>query len=57
MKRKSDGYILISLARLVARGTSPNGWGGIDYEERFAPVEKFTSIRIVAAMVAHLAGF
>jgi len=37
VKRKSDGYILISLARLVARGTSHNGWGGIDYEERFAP--------------------
>ena len=47
-KRKADGQIDRFKARLVAQGFSQQH--GVDYEETFAPVAKYKSIRTVLAI-------
>ena len=49
-KHFANGSIEKYKARFVARGFSQKE--GIDYEETFAPVARYTSIRIVLALAA-----
>ena len=49
IKHAVDGSIENNKARFVARGLSQKE--GIDYEERFATVGRYTSIRSVLALV------
>ena len=49
MKHAADGSIEKYKARFVARGFSQKE--GIDYEETFAPVAKYTSIISIRALV------
>jgi hypothetical protein len=50
IKHAADGSIEKYKARFVARGFSQKE--GIDYEETFAPVARYTSIRTIIALVA-----
>ena len=48
IKHAANGSIEKSKARFVAIGFSQKG--GIDYEETFAPVSRYTSIRTIMAL-------
>jgi transposase InsO family protein len=50
-KRGKDGSIIKHKARLVARGNRQRY--GVDYEETYAPVARYASIRCILAIVAH----
>jgi hypothetical protein len=50
IKHAADGSIEKYKARFVARGFSQKE--GIDYEETFAPVARYTSIRTIIAIAA-----
>ena len=52
IKHAADGSIEKYKARFVARGFSQKE--GIDYEETFAPVARYTSIRAVISLAAVL---
>lgn len=49
-KRNNDGEIIRHKARLVARGFSQRY--GIDYEETYSPVVRYTSIRVLMSIAA-----
>jgi hypothetical protein len=51
-KHAADGSIEKYKARFVARGFSKNE--GIDYEETFSPVARYTSIRTIIALAAKM---
>ena len=50
-KRGPNGEIVKYKARLVAKGCSQRY--GVDYEETYAPVARFPSIRAILALAAH----
>ena len=52
IKHAADGSIGKHKARFVARCFSPKE--GIDYEETFAPIAIYTSIRTIIALVAKM---
>jgi hypothetical protein len=51
IKRGADGQILKYKARIVAKGYSQTY--GVDYEETYAPVVRYYSLRMVLALSAH----
>ena len=52
VKTNADGTIERHKARLVARGFTQTA--GVDFEETFSPVVKYTSIRTLCAIVNQL---
>jgi transposase InsO family protein len=51
MKRDKDGNVSKFKARLVAQGFTQVF--GVDYAETYAPVARYTSIRLIIALAAH----
>ena len=51
VKRGKDGQLLKFKARFVAKGYAQRY--GIDYEETYAPVARYPSIRMLVALAAH----
>jgi Reverse transcriptase (RNA-dependent DNA polymerase) len=51
VKRGADGQIIKYKARIVAKGYSQTY--GIDYDETYAPVVRYSSLRMVLALAAH----
>ena len=51
-KHAADGSIEKYKARFVARGFSQKE--GIDYEETFAPIARYTSIRTIMALASKM---
>jgi hypothetical protein len=52
IKHVADGSIEKYKARFVARGFSQKE--GIDYEETFTPIARYTSIRTITALAAKM---
>ena len=52
IKHAADGSVKKYKARFVARGFSHVE--GIDYEETFAPVARYTSIRTIIALATYM---
>jgi hypothetical protein len=52
IKHTTDGSIEKYKARFVARGFSQKE--GVDYEETFAPVSRYTSIRVVISLTSFM---
>jgi hypothetical protein len=52
IKHAANGSIEKYKARFVARGFSQKE--GIDYEETFAPIARYTSIKTIIALVAKM---
>jgi hypothetical protein len=52
IKHATDGSIEKYKARIVARGFSQKE--GIDYEETFVPIARYTSIRTIIALAAKM---
>ncbi|KAG5674318.1 hypothetical protein PVAND_004295 [Polypedilum vanderplanki] len=50
LKRESDGKVARYKARLVAKGFTQRY--GIDYEETYSPVVRYTSVRLLMALAA-----
>ena len=50
IKHRVDGSVEKHKARFVARGFSQKE--GIDYDEKFAPVDRYTSIRTIIAIAS-----
>jgi len=52
VKRNSDGSVERFKARIVAKGYSQVE--GLDYDETFAPVTRYDSLRLIIALALHL---
>jgi hypothetical protein len=51
VKRGADGQVIKYKARIVAKGYAQTY--GVDYEETYAPVVRYSSLRLVLSLTAH----